>query len=201
MNQIVIATKNINKVKEIDAIFSLPDLEFKSLLDFPGLPEIVEDGETFIDNAFIKARTAAAHSGLLTIADDSGLSIDYLNGEPGVLSARFGGPGAGDRDKCYLILDKLKGVPFEERTARFVCAAAIVDPSGKEWIIEETCEGIITQNMRGSSGFGYDPIFLIEEYGKTLAELGMEIKNRLSHRAKAFRKVKEQLKKILHLPA
>jgi XTP/dITP diphosphohydrolase len=145
-----------------------------------------ESGESFQENACIKATAVARATGCLALADDSGLEVDALGGEPGVLSARYGGPTATDADRNRLILERLRGVPKERRTARFRCVIAIADPQGQVRVSEGICEGRITQAPRGSSGFGYDPIFEIPSLGKTVAEVAPEVKNRLSHRAKAM---------------
>lgn len=150
--------------------------------------EVEESGTTFEENASLKARHYARISGLLTLADDSGLEVDALNGEPGVRSARYAGEGASDRDLVAVILDRMKGVPQKKRTARFRCVIAVAWPSGRVELVEGVREGVISTEPRGENGFGYDPVFYLPERGKTMAELTPAEKNRLSHRAEAARK-------------
>ena len=154
-----------------------------------GLPDIStdikENGTTYAENALLKARGYAAISGLLTLADDSGLEVDALDGAPGIYSARYARRGASDKDRYRLLLSNLKGVPDERRTARFRCVIALVWPNGREELVEGVCEGRITHQPRGENGFGYDPVFYVPEHKCTMAELPAEIKNRISHRARA----------------
>ncbi|AFM26415.1 XTP/dITP diphosphatase [Desulfomonile tiedjei] len=186
---ILIATRNKGKVKEIrDLVQGLP-IEFRSMTDFPDLPDVEEDGVTFEENALKKARTLSRETGLITLADDSGLCVDALDGRPGVLSARYGGEDLSDEEKCRRLLHEMDGVPDELRTARFVCVMALVDPNGMERTFEGVCEGKIIHELRGSEGFGYDPIFLYEEAGQTFAEMDRTAKNRVSHRGKALKQV------------
>jgi XTP/dITP diphosphohydrolase len=185
--KLVIATGNRNKIIEIKN--KLPDehhLEIIPLSDFKNIPEIIEDADTFSGNAIKKARVIRDFTGLPSMADDSGLVIDALNGEPGVFSARYGGEGLTDRDRYLLVLDKMKGVPDYERSARFVCSIAIALPDNREFFSEGFCEGRIALIPCGENGFGYDPIFYLPEYGRTMAELTLDIKNRISHRGKAL---------------
>jgi len=174
----------------------LADLDFNvlSIGDFEDIPEIQEDGETFEENALKKAIQIARLTKRLALADDSGLEIDYLNGEPGVRSARFVGENATDEDRNRRALELLKGVPRQERRARFKCAVAIASPDGKAHVVTGVCEGEIALEPRGDKGFGYDPIFIVPVYGKTFAELGTEKKNQISHRAIALKKAKELLR-------
>ncbi len=185
--KLVIATNNANKVREIrDKFAVLPELEILTPADFGNPPEVIEDGATFQDNAMKKARALADHTGLASLADDSGLVVDALGGRPGVFSARYGGEGADDAARNRMILDELRGVPEGRRSARFVCAIAIALPGGESLVTEGTCEGVITGEMRGEGGFGYDPIFYLPELGRTMAELTLGEKNRVSHRARAL---------------
>ena len=185
--KLVIATNNAGKVREIrDKFEGIPGLEILTPANFPDPPAVVEDGETFIDNAVKKARALAAHTGLTSLADDSGLVVDALGGRPGVHSARYGGEGADDNARNRMLLEEMRGIPREKRGARFVCAIAIVFPAGECRVAEGTCEGVITDAMRGHGGFGYDPIFLLPDLGRTMAELTLEEKNRISHRARAL---------------
>ncbi|MBO8141774.1 MAG: RdgB/HAM1 family non-canonical purine NTP pyrophosphatase [Firmicutes bacterium] len=160
---------------------------------FPGAPEVEETGSTFAENARLKAEAAARHTGLWAVADDSGLVVDALGGRPGVLSARFAGPGATDEANNRLLLELLASVPPERRTARFVCAIAIAAPGGRTWVDEGVCEGLVAMAPRGDGGFGYDPLFVVAGLGKTFAELSTGEKNRISHRAKALAKARARL--------
>ena len=157
-----------------------------SLRDFPGTGDIEENGASLIENALIKARTAHQRTGLPSVADDTGLEVDCLDGAPGVFSSRFAGKGASYADNVAKLLSMMQNVPEPERTARFRCVAAFKDDGREEWV-EGVCEGIILTESRGTGGFGYDPVFFIPGAGKTLAEMTLEAKNAISHRGKAFR--------------
>lgn len=186
-DRIIIATRNRGKVNEIrDLVRGMP-VAFLSLDDVPAVPDVVEDGRTFEENALKKARAVAHATRLTAIADDSGLCVDALDGRPGVLSARYGGESATDEEKCRAILGELRDVPDFDRTARFVCALALVQPGGDEHLFVESCEGRIITELRGAQGFGYDPIFLYEPAGLTFAEMDREAKNQVSHRGRALR--------------
>jgi XTP/dITP diphosphohydrolase len=196
--KLVIATKNKNKIKEIKEKFAnFADLEIKSLVEFENLPEVVEDGRTFEENALKKAREYALFTGLPVLSDDSGIEIDAFSGEPGVRSARYAGENAGDDENNDLVLDKLKSVPDGKRSARFVCVIAIVLPNRNEYLTRGICEGQIIRMKIGKNGFGYDPVFYIPQLKKTMAELTITEKNKISHRALALDQAKEILKKIL----
>ncbi len=196
--KLVIATKNKNKILEIRNKYSeLSGLEIMSLSDFRDVPDIIEDGSTFEENALKKARAYSAFTGLPVLSDDSGLEIDALGGEPGIYSARYAGINAGDEENIDLVLMKLQGIPEKERTSRFVCVVAIVLQKGKEYTAKGICEGIITDKRAGHNGFGYDPVFYIPSFGRTMAELSMQEKNRISHRALALDKAGVILKKIM----
>lgn len=156
-----------------------------------------EGGASFLENARLKAVAVATATGCMALADDSGLEVDALGGEPGVLSARFGGPGKTDAERYRLLLDKLIGVPPERRTARFRCVVAVAEPGGPVHFSEGMCEGRITDTPRGSHGFGYDPVFEVPSLGRTLAEVGLDVKNRLSHRAQAVRGAGAILERII----
>lgn len=188
-DRIVIATRNKGKVNEIRELVRNLPVEFLTLDDVPAAPEVVEDGCTFEENALKKAHAVARATGMTTIADDSGLTVDALDGRPGVLSARYGGDGATDEEKCLRILEELRDVPDAGRTSRFVCALALVEPGGQEHLFVETCEGRIIRELRGAHGFGYDPIFLYEPAGRTFAEMDREAKNQVSHRGRALRRL------------
>ena len=191
--RLAVATRNKGKVEEIREILSDLPIEVYWLEDFPDAPQIEEDGDTFEENASKKASIIARYLGMPTIADDSGLSVEALNGEPGVRSARFAGEGASDADRNAKLLSMLQGVPHVERKAKFICVLVLAFPDGREVSFRGECEGYITDPPRGEHGFGYDPVFLVPEYGRTFAELGPKVKNRISHRAKALRKLKEFL--------
>jgi XTP/dITP diphosphohydrolase len=190
MVKLLIATNNPGKVKEYKELLAGLPLELTYLAK-EGLDiEVAETGESFAENASLKATAYARASGLLTLADDSGLEVDALGGEPGIRSARYAGRGASDKERYRLLLEKLRGVPWEKRTARFRCVIAVVTPEGQIHTAEGACEGIIAFAPKGEHGFGYDPVFYFQEYGMTMAELPLEIKNRISHRAKAAQKAR-----------
>lgn len=185
MTKLLIATHNRGKKAEYAQIMQDLDLELVTLAD-AGVDLVVEEtGSTYAENALLKARGYAAATGLLTLADDSGLEVDALNGEPGVHSARYGGEDATDEDRYRLLLRRLEGVPEVRRTARFRCVIALVWPDGAEELVEGVCEGRIATAPAGEHGFGYDPVFYVSEYGRTMAELPPEVKNRISHRGRA----------------
>lgn len=192
---IVVATRNTGKIREFKRLLGDFPVEIKSVEDFGPLPPVVEDGETFEDNAVAKARHTARILGLPAIADDSGLEVAALGGAPGIRSARFAGDKAGDNEKNLKLLDALKGV--EDRTARFVCVLAIVVPRGPALLYEGVCEGCIAEEMRGNNGFGYDPVFYYPPFGKTFAELSADEKNRVSHRGKALAELRNEFDKVL----
>ena len=194
--QIVLATRNRGKIREIKYILSDLPIEIKSLLDFPNIPEIEEKGNTFEENALIKAKTVAKLTDLPALADDSGLAVDCLNGAPGVYSARYAGEGADDKKNNEKLLRELEGIPLERRGAAFVCVIALCIPKGNCYIEEGKCKGVISLSPRGSYGFGYDPIFFLPDYGKTMAELPLEVKNQISHRYKALKKIKSLIRKL-----
>lgn len=186
--RLVLATRNQGKVRELQDMLKSTNFEVVSLAEYPELPEVEEDGDTFLANAVKKAREIAAATGELTMADDSGLEVDYLGGAPGVHSARFAGEHGNNRANNEKLLKLLEGVPWEKRTARFRCVVAVATPDGEVETAEGTCEGIITPELRGEEGFGYDPLFYFPIYEKTFAELDPDLKNSVSHRGKALRK-------------
>ncbi len=194
MIPLVIATQNKGKVKEFKEILSGLPFEVLSLLDFPQCPEIIEDGDTFQDNAVIKAQTLNDYTEHIVLADDSGLEVDCLQGKPGVYSARFAGEGASDEENNKKLLQLMSDVPWEQRGAQFACVIAISRPHRETVVVQGNCRGIITREPRGNMGFGYDPLFLVQEYGKTFSELGPDIKNNISHRGNAMKKAIEVLK-------
>jgi XTP/dITP diphosphohydrolase len=163
------------------------DLDLRPSTDFEQVPEVVEDGLTYRDNAVKKAQMIAAWSGQLTLADDSGLEVMALGGEPGVHTARFGGPGLSSRERCLYLLKCLHGVPDSQRQAVFRCVVVLMEPAGRMIVREGKCRGVIGHDLRGEGGFGYDPLFWLPEHGCTFAELSAEQKDASSHRAKALR--------------
>ena len=185
MRDLLVATTNLHKLEEYRAIFSDLPYRLLSLRDIRLDLDVEETGTTFAENAELKARTYAQASGLLALADDSGLEIDALGGAPGVYSARFAGKDTSYEERFRLILERLKGLPIEQRAARFRCVIAIAEPSGDTGLVEGVIEGVIADAPRGERGFGYDPIFLVPEIGMTTAELTAEDKNRISHRGRA----------------
>ncbi len=191
----VFATGNAGKMKEIRMIMADSGMEILSMKEAGIQADIEEDGSTYEENALIKARAVAAIAGTLVLADDSGLEVDWLGKEPGIHSARYMGEDTPYSVKNANIISRLEGVPDEKRTARFVCAIAAVYPDGRELTVRATIEGRIGYEEKGGNGFGYDPIFYVPELRKTTAELTEEEKNQVSHRGKALRLMKEELKK------
>ncbi|MGN0143077.1 MAG: XTP/dITP diphosphatase [Roseburia sp.] len=194
MKKIIFATGNAGKMREIREIMGDMGMEILSMKEAGISVDIVEDGTTFEENALIKAKAVAAEAKEIVLADDSGLEVDYLNKEPGVYSARYMGEDTSYTIKNQAILDRLAGVPKEQRTARFVCAIAAVLPDGRTFVTRETIEGYIGEAPAGKGGFGYDPIFYVDEYGCSTAELTEEKKNEISHRGKALRAMKKKLR-------
>ncbi len=192
---LVLATKNRGKVSEFKDLFRGFDFEVKSLNDFGPIPLVIEDGETFEDNAVKKAQFTAKVLGLPAIADDSGLTVKALGGEPGVFSARYAGEGATDEANNIKLLRAMKGI--EQREAAFICILAIAVPRGPALIYEGTCEGLITQEISGTHGFGYDPIFYYPLLNKTFAQMSAAEKNGVSHRGRAMAELKGELDKVL----
>lgn len=194
MRKIIFATGNEEKMREIREILASLPVEVLSMKEAGIQADIIEDGKTFEENAVIKAKAIAQLSEEIVLADDSGLVIDYLNGEPGIYSARYMGEDTSYRIKNGNLIQRLEGVPDEERTARFVCAIAAAFPDGTVLTTEGTVEGQIGYEEKGENGFGYDPIFYLPEYGCTTAQLTEEKKNEISHRGKALRKMVEKLR-------
>ncbi|MDD5944103.1 MAG: XTP/dITP diphosphatase [Clostridia bacterium] len=195
MQRIIIATSNEGKMKEFRALLSHKDVEIVSMKEAGIDIDIDENGTTFEENAAIKAKTVCDYSGCLCLSDDSGLVIDYLGGEPGIYSARYLGHDTPYEEKNRIIIDRLKGVPEENRTARFVCAVAAAFPDGRVLTVKDTFEGRIADEPAGCGGFGYDPIFFFPPAGMTSAEMTAEEKNAVSHRGKALRKMVALLEK------
>ena len=195
--QLLVATGNRHKLKEIAAILGELDLDIRSSADVPGLKAINEDGATLQDNAVKKAVETAKAGKMLTLADDTGLEVDVLNGEPGVKSARFAGEEATDYENIKKLMTQLHGVPMEKRTARFRCVIAIADQTGLVDTVEGICNGTILAEERGGGGFGYDSLFIADGQVKTFAEISPDVKNRISHRAKALQKAWAVLSRYL----
>ena len=191
--QIIFATGNKDKMREIREIMADVDVDVISMKEAGIVVDVVEDGETFEENSLIKATAIAAHTDAIVLADDSGLEIDYLDKAPGVYSARFMGEDTSYDIKNQALIDKLDGVPKEERTARFVCAIGAVLPNKETLVVRETMEGYIGYEIAGENGFGYDPIFYLDEFGCSSAALSREQKNEISHRGKALRAMKDIL--------
>ena len=194
--KLLLATNNQAKVREYTSLLRNLPFELVTLAEW-GITTIVNEvGESLEENARLKATVLATQSHLLTLADDSGLEVDALGGEPGRLSARYAGEGASDRDRVNYLLSRLKDVSWQKRSARFRCVIAIATPDGKVEFCSGECRGFITPEPRGEHGFGYDPVFYLPELDKTMAELSMEIKNQVSHRGQAARKVYQVLERL-----
>lgn len=194
---LVIATKNAKKLHELQRYLKAVKANVISLASFEKPPRVVEDGDTFKKNAVKKAVKISRFVKGLALADDSGLIVDALKGEPGVRSARYAGPGKNDKDNCRKVLRLLEGVPLKKRQARFVCAVAVADHGKVIKVIEGDCKGLIAFQTKGHRGFGYDPLFLIPKYNKTFGQLGLKVKDKMSHRSKALKKAREFLKRYL----
>lgn len=193
LRRIVIATANPGKVRELRALLS--DLPIE-LLDAAEMPEVEETGATFAENAELKARAASAWSHEWALADDSGLEVDALNGAPGVYSNRFAGENTDEAQRNQRLLELLAEVPDAERTARYRAVVAVAAPDGRVWLHEGSCEGVLLREGRGTGGFGYDPLFYMPEFGKTMAEVDPEVKNRISHRARALAGARSILERL-----
>jgi XTP/dITP diphosphohydrolase len=189
--EIIVATKNRGKIREIRKALRGLGLKIYSLKDFSDVPEVVEDGKSFTENALKKARFYSKYFGKLTIADDSGLEVEVLKGWPGIYSARYAGEEASDRKNNQKLLKEMEGIRISNRGARFKCVLAMVSTDGREAVAEGSCRGRIGFREMGRRGFGYDPIFILPQDGKTMAQLTLEEKNRVSHRGKALRKLKK----------
>jgi len=192
---LVLATNNKNKVREFKEILKNFDIEIRTLSDFGPIPEAIEDGDTFDDNAYKKAHHTAKILGLPAIADDSGLEVEALGGAPGVYSARFAGKDATDEQNCDKLLEEMEGK--ENRRAAFCCVISIVVPSGPALTYEGRCSGLITDKRHGNNGFGYDPVFFHEKFGKTFAEISAQEKHSISHRGQALSEIKNEADKII----
>ena len=189
----IVATQNKGKIREIREALKGLGLRIYSLSDFPDVPEVEEDGKSFAENALKKARFYSKYFGKLTIADDSGLEVKGLKGLPGIYSARYAGERATSQENNRKLLKEMRGLPISKRGARFRCAIAVVSHDGKEGVADGSCKGTIGFKEKGKKGFGYDPLFILPEYGKTMAELSLKEKNEISHRGKALRKIRRIL--------
>ncbi len=195
-SELLLATNNLGKVREYRSLFRDLPLDLVTLVSL-GITTVVDEvGNSLEENATLKATAYASQSKLLTLADDSGLEVDILGGEPGRLSARYAGEGASDADRVNFLLTRLKDVAWERRTARFRCVIAIAIPSGEVRLCSGECPGFIAFEPKGNRGFGYDPIFYLPDHDKTMAELPLALKNRISHRARAAVKAREILKEV-----
>lgn len=195
MKELVVATRNLGKLKELQALLEGVVGTVRCAADIPDFPETIEDGLTFQENALKKAREAMLFSGLPALADDSGLVVDALNGRPGVYSARFAGEGAGDAANNRRLLEELDGIPAARRQSAFVCVLAFVTPEGCEQVFSGRVGGSILTSERGDGGFGYDPLFLVDGFDRTMAELTLQEKNVISHRGQALQHFREFLSK------
>ena len=196
MPKLLLATSNSGKIREYRSLLGSLGYQLVTLAE-QGIAEVAtESGNSYEQNAQLKATAYAKLSQLITLADDSGLEVDALGGKPGIHSARFAGEGATDADKARILLAELTGIPWERRTAHFKCVIAIATPEGRVELCHGECHGMIAFEAKGENGFGYDPVFYLPEMGKTMAELSLETKNRISHRAQAARKAQEVLRRI-----
>lgn len=193
MKELLVATRNQGKLKEIKGLFRDFSLKITSLLDYPDVPDIEEDGRSFAENALKKAQGAAMYTGKLVLGEDSGLDVQALDNQPGVYSSRFAGEAATDEENNRKLLRLMRGVPASRRQARYCCVAALVDAQKIIGVVRGTCEGVIATHARGSNGFGYDPLFLIPSLNKTFGELPLSVKSQMSHRARALRKIEKIL--------
>ena len=196
MKRIVLATKNKGKIKEMRELLAPMNIEVLSLADFSPVDDAEENGATFAENAMLKARYYFAHTGTLCLADDSGLEVDALGGRPGVYSARYSGEDATDAANNAKVLREMEGIEKDKRTARFRCAMALVG-EGVELTTDGTCEGTLLTEERGQGGFGYDPIFYVPKFDRTLAEMSSEDKNSISHRGAAVRKMADLIAEMM----
>lgn len=196
MKKLIVATKNKGKLGEIQEVLAGFPFEVISMARAGIYNDIEEVGITFEENALIKAMEVYRRTGEMTMADDSGLEVDYLNGAPGIYSSRFAGEGATDADRNNKLLKLLEDVPYEKRTARFVSAIAVVFQDGSHFTVKGTCEGHIGLEPAGDQGFGYDPLFNMPEFGKTMAQMNLEEKNRISHRGKALKMMVDEMKRM-----
>jgi len=194
--KLVLATRNRDKIREIREVLTGLEIEVLTLDQFPSIPEVIEDRPTIEGNALKKAKTVSNATQLLALADDTGLEVDYLDGQPGIYSSRFAGEGATYDDNCNKMLELMNGVPENQRTARFRCIISITGLD-TEKMVEGVCEGFITNEKRGSQGFGYDPVFYVPDYDQTFAEMPLKHKNKISHRGLALEKARKFLQELI----
>ena len=197
MHELIVATKNSRKLKEIRELFADLNLKITSLADYPDFPSIVEDGDSFHSNAVKKAVTISSRTAKLVMGEDSGLEVKALDNRPGIYSARFAGEGATDEANNSKLLKMLEGVPTAKRQARYQCFVALAYQGKIIDVVNGRCSGIITEELKGSNGFGYDPLFLIPRYKKTFGELPFRVKAEISHRSRALKKLRTALEKFL----
>lgn len=197
IQELVLATRNRHKGEELAALLGDLGIRIRTLEEFPDAPDVVEDGETCEANAVKKATTIAQATGLPAVADDTGLEVDALGGRPGVYAARYAGENATYEDNCRKLLQELRGIPRERRTARFITVAALALPGTGARVAHGALEGVIAEEPGGTLGFGYDPVFVVPELGKTLAQVPADEKNRISHRARAFAQMREILSGLM----
>ncbi len=197
MRELIVASRNKGKVNEIKDLLAPLPYKVTSLLDHPHIPEIVEDGKTYRENALKKAREVALITGKMVMSDDSGIEVKALRNAPGIYSARFAGKGAGDKARNRKLFAMLKGLPMSRRQARYRCVVALVDRKGREMgVVQGTCSGYITTKEYGQNGFGFDPLFLVKRYNKTFGQLPASLKAKISHRARALRKFRLLLNRV-----
>jgi len=197
MKEVIVATKNPGKAREFEAIFAPRGIEVRTMLDFPEITEVEENGSSFEENAALKAETISKLLNKVVIGDDSGLIVDALEGRPGIFSARYAGEPKNDEKNTDKLLSELAGISDEQRTARFYCALALTVPGQETVMVSGTCEGRILTERKGTNGFGYDPVFWVPEKGAAMAELPAEEKNKISHRANALKKLDTVLDEII----
>lgn len=198
MKELIVASRNKGKVGEIIALLSGLPFKVTSLLDYPQIPEIIEDGKTYRANALKKAREVALATGKMTMSDDSGIEVKALGNAPGIYSARFAGEGASEKARNRKLFKMLKGVPMHKRQARYRCVIALVSAKGKELgMVQGTCSGYVTTRNIGKNGFGFDPLFLLKRYNKTFGQLPSSLKAKISHRARALKKFRQLLDHLL----
>ncbi len=198
MKELIVASRNKGKVKEIIALLEGLPFKVTSLLEHPHIPDIIEDGKTYRANALKKAMAVALATGKMTMSDDSGIEVKYLNNAPGIYSARFAGEGASEKARNKKLFAMLKGVPMHKRQARYRCVIALVNGKGQELgVVQGTCSGYVTTKDLGENGFGFDPLFLLKRYNKTFGQLPSELKAKISHRARALKKFRKLLDRII----
>ncbi|MBF0490540.1 MAG: XTP/dITP diphosphatase [Candidatus Omnitrophica bacterium] len=198
MKELIVASRNKGKVKEIMELLEGLPFKVSSLLEYPDLPDVVEDGKTYKENALKKAITIAKITGKMTMSDDSGLEVAALNNAPGIYSARFAGEGKSEADKNQKLFRMLKGVPLSRRQCRYRCVIALSDGKGRQLgVVQGTCGGVVALKERGTHGFGFDPLFIVPRYNQTFGELDSSIKAKISHRARALVKFRQLLEKTL----